>query len=357
MAYVSYKTNTGIIPSAPKKPARPAFSSAFGDMAEQVGTAMLSGGRQDINYTAKAPDAYLTAPVKNQLYSTGQQLTEWKPQVARLSADTYQKMIDDSMAPLRKEYDRAREQARGDLAAEGTIYDYSGHDSMRKMGDDYLTNIGNVVRGVEIQREQDLMKDAQMARELDLQARTAAANQAGNTAQLFSTVGQGESELATKTGLENQRLEDEFANSLTGYLTGKYKAESDSYGTERQADVDQYRAEREAEDALRQRWIQMLDLPGYGDLEGGEDMYSAVGQSLWGGGGLPSQYTGGSTSPGDSATGIAAGSDRERELGLTSFGFGGYGGGAMGGAQIGSLKQGSDGRYYERTPTGWRLKY
>lgn len=316
---------------------RPTYGTTIGtgdnqiDIAEQVGKQLKA---KPISYTPKTLDSYMPGSVKNAMDANLGKITNFNAQPVQLSSDYWNKTLQDTLEPMKKAQDLAREQMRGDLAAEGNIYDSEGHESVRKQADDYLTQIGAVTRGVQIAREKQAADDAKWAQEQNLAAATTGAGTAGNYAQLYGDVGSNESQFATTAELQDKAAKNSLLGGTMDWLTGKYNAETDAYTADRQADVDTYKAEQDAADALRQRWIDYLNLPGYGDVEGSDDTMVNVGSALMGGS-MPKQ----AASVSGSSGGITANSNRARELGLI--------GGMM---DSGKTVRGNDGRYYRYQP-------
>ncbi len=208
-------------------------------------------------------------------------LANYKPEqidvgkVQTLPVEYYEKQIQDLSAPITAQYEKARALTRGDLAARGAMYDSEAYDpriptSVGALDQNFLEQIGNITRGVQIERMKEgqqneqtyidrLLNEGQTRRGLGLEGLTSGAAAAGNEAQFYGN-----------TALQQLGLDANMINSLLGYGADRYKSEADLFSNIYAADTDYNKGlldtETQREKTRQDTLSRLLELQGYQDV-------------------------------------------------------------------------------------------
>lgn len=275
----TYKTPQGTTIAMPTAP-KPSTTAGGVDITTQLGAALKAPA---VSYKPQTLNQYLPSNVRASTDATLGKLTNFNAQPVRLSSDYWNKTLQDTLDPMKREYEEARKTLRGDQAASGIINDSEGFNATGKLMNDYLTQVGAATRGVEIAREAKEAESLQWAQEQNLAGAQAAAGFGTNLAGLYGDIGTKERQFGTTAALQDKAAQTNLLSAALDYSTGMYGEDVKRYAAEMEGmsdimgyDVERYKAEQESEDALRQRWIDYLELQGYGD----EDYFTAVGAAL-----------------------------------------------------------------------------
>lgn len=249
----------------------------------------LISDQKPISYAPKTAADYIPQETLGQLGQVTQKIADYTPEkvevakVQSLPVEYYQKQIDDLTAPLKDQYQTSRALLRGDQAARGVLNDSEAFDeriptSTGNLDKRFLEQIGNITRGVELQRmtegqqnERDFItnsiNEAENRRKLALEGINAGNTAIGNTAQLYGNLGQSEQDRAVTTALQQAGLDANTINSLLGYGADRYKTEAglfgDIYGEESSTNRSMIEDQQRREQARREQIINLLDLQGY----------------------------------------------------------------------------------------------
>jgi len=266
------------------QPPTPTAKAGTVDINEKLGEALNAA---PISYTAKGLNDYLPGNVKGATDTTLNKLTNWTAKPVTLSADYWNTELANTLKPMEKAYGLAHEQMRGDQALGGTINDSEGYRGTEQLATDYLTQIGQATSGVQQAREKEYVASQQWAQEQGLAGAQAAGTMGTNLSQLYGTTGTEESKLGVTTALQNKAADVNLIGAGLDYSTQNHASNVDIYKAQLVAKaeaeghaIDEYTARAQAEDAVRQREIDYLNLEGYGN----EDMYSTVGEQYGGAG-------------------------------------------------------------------------
>mgnify|MGYP001588058291 CR=1 FL=1 len=265
----------------------------------------LMGGYGNISYQPKSAQSYIPQETLSQLGKVTGGLANYQPEkinvgrVESMPVEYYQKQVEDLSQPLAKQYETSRALTRGDLAARGTIYDSEAYDprvqgSLGSLDKNYIEQLGNITRGVQLQRMQQEQQNAQDyanksydeatgRRTLGLQGLSTAGSVLPGVAGMYGELGGKEQERAITTALQNKGLDANTINSLLGYGADRYKTEAGLYGDIYKTDIGYNQSmiedARAREEARRKQILDLLQLPGYTEQPQGP-LWEALGQEL-----------------------------------------------------------------------------
>jgi hypothetical protein len=185
-------------------------------------------------------------------------------QAQTMPLEYYQKQIEDLSAPLTSQYDLARKTMRGDQAARGTLYDSEGYsDIVNELDKPYFDQLGNITRGVQIKRMEDMRANQQdyLTRLLD---------EAKDRRSLSLDATKSGADILTRTALQKMGIDANTINSLLGYNADRYGTEANLFGNIYSADTDYNKAELQQGNDRGDNILRLLEMSGYTEQPQGQ---------------------------------------------------------------------------------------